>query len=355
MPASPWVVAAVSCVAAAVLFPVYRALVGKAMVQRFREAGPEHHLAKGQVPTGSGVVLLLLLAAAAAYAIFATEGGAYWEVSITVCLAAVVVGLLGLIDDRAKVLRGSEGLRARYKLPIMVAVGLILLYVIQHNFVVESGPQGGGIHLPWPAQAPLWLFYLAGLFVWLGALNGANFTDGLDGLLSTTTLVLLAGVFFALLDGSEPLALPASVGFGVLVAFLFFNWKPAKLYIGDSGALAVGALAAGLFLAKGWWLFLGLCALVWVIEVLSVMIQVASFRLTGKRPFLMTPLHHHFELAGWGERTTVFVFTALQVAGCIVAFAWLRYGVAYGLTGTAVLLAVIALLLLTYYKPVQRG
>ncbi len=262
----------------------------------------------------------------------------------------MAVGIVGLIDDRAKALRGSEGLKARYKLPVMIAVGIVLLYTIQQNFVVMGSPEGGGMQLPWPADAPLWLFYLAGLFVWLGALNGANFTDGLDGLLSTTTLVLLAGVFVALLDGSEPLALPASVGFGVLAAFLFFNWKPAKLYIGDSGALACGALAAGLFLAKGWWLFLGLCAVVWVVEVLSVIIQVGSYRLSGRRPFLMTPLHHHFELAGWGERTTVFVFTALQAAGCVVAFAWLRYGVAYGLTGTAVLLAIFALLLINYHK-----
>jgi len=355
MPASPWVVAVASFIAAIVLFAFYRSVAGKWMVQRFREAGPQHHLAKGQVPTGAGIVLILLLASAAVYAVAATGGGAYWEVSIAVCLASVVVGLLGLVDDRAKVHRGSEGLKARYKLPVMVAVGLVLLYVIQHNFTVLGGPQGGGMNLPWPAFAPLWLFYIAGLFVWLGALNGANFTDGLDGLLSMTTLVLLAGVFVALLDGSEPLALPASVGFGALAAFLLFNWKPAKLYIGDSGALAIGALAAGLFLAKGWWLFLGLCALVWVIEVLSVMIQVASFRLTGKRPFLMTPLHHHFELAGWGERTTVFAFTGLQIGGCVVAFAWLRFGVAYGLSGTAILLAVIALLLITYYKPAARN
>jgi phospho-N-acetylmuramoyl-pentapeptide-transferase len=123
--------------------------------------------------------------------------------------------------------------------------------------------------------------------------------------------------------------------------------------MGDTGSLTVGALVAGLFIAKGWWLFLGICAVVWVIEVASVMLQVASYKLTGRRILLMSPLHHHFELAGWGERRTVLVFSLLQAAGCLVAFLWLREGVLPGLVGLAVLLATIFFLILRYNKRVR--
>lgn len=264
------------------------------------------------------------------------------------------MGLLGFLDDRLKVKRGSEGLKARYKLPIMILVGVGLLYVVSVYFgELRLAAMLTGDQLPWPVHAPWWLYYPVGLFIWLGALNGANFTDGLDGLLSATTLVVLGGAFYALLDGHDPLALPAAVGFGALTAFLVYNWKPALIYMGDSGSLAVGALVAGLFIAKGWWFFLGLCVFIWVVNVASVIVQVVVFRLTGKRPLLCSPLHHHFELAGWGERRLVLVFTLLQALGCVVAFTWLRLGTDWGLAGTALLTGILALLLIKYHRRVR--
>jgi phospho-N-acetylmuramoyl-pentapeptide-transferase len=298
-------------------------------------------------------VILLLLAGGLVF-IFADPDLPSQRLGIYVCWCSALMGLLGWVDDSRKVKRGSEGLRARFKFPIMVVVGLLLLYLISTFYAqLALTPGFDASKVPWPVTAPWWVFYPVGLFVWLGALNGANFTDGLDGLLSCTTLVVFAGVFYALLDGTEPLAVPAAVGFGALVAFLIFNWKPALIYMGDTGSLAIGALVAGLFIAKGWWLFLGLCAVIWVIEVASVMLQVASFKLTGKRILLMSPLHHHFELAGWGERRTVLVFSLLQAAGCLVAFLWLREGVLPGLVGLALLLMVIFWLVLRYNKRVR--
>jgi phospho-N-acetylmuramoyl-pentapeptide-transferase len=352
---NPWLLAIISSFVSGALFAVYRYVLGRHMAQSFRDDGPAHHKLKGRVPTGAGIVLVLLLFIAGVVAIPYVEQGANNAlIGIYVCWAAVLMGLLGWIDDRRKVLFGAAGLRARFKFPVMVLVGLVLLYLIRVYFAdwqVEMAMTTA--KLPWPVFAPWWLYYPVGLFVWLGALNGANFTDGLDGLLSITTLVVLAGSFFALLDGVEPLALPAAVGFGVLAAFLVFNWKPALLYMGDSGSLAVGALVAGLFLARGWWLFLGLAVFVWVIEVLSVMLQVAVFRTTGKRILLMSPLHHHFELAGWGERTTVFVFLGLQLLGCATGFLWLRYGVLPGLLSSAGLVLLLAALLAIYHKRVR--
>jgi phospho-N-acetylmuramoyl-pentapeptide-transferase len=229
----------------------------------------------------------------------------------------------------------------------------VFLYFLFDYFSQLVATAPANLVLPWPAYAPWWIFFPVGLFVWLGALNGANFTDGLDGLLSSTTLIVLAGAFLALLDGREPLSVPAAVGTGALVAFLIYNWKPALIYMGDTGSLTVGALVAGLFMAKGWWLFLGLCAFVWVMEVASVILQVIWVRAIGHRLFLMSPIHHHFELAGWGERRTVIVFSLLQALGCVVAFLWLRRGVTYGVIGMAVLLAVFIALVWKYRKRVR--
>jgi phospho-N-acetylmuramoyl-pentapeptide-transferase len=340
---NPWWIALCSGVAAGVMFAAYRWLAGSRMDQRFREHGPSHHKLKGRVPTGTGIVFVILLliggAVAATQASTKVPGG---ELGAIVCWAAAAAGVLGFVDDRTKVRRGSDGLKARFKLPVMILIGMVLLYLLrQYHLEFTTNLALTHVKMPWPIYAPAWLYYPVGLFVWLGALNGANFTDGLDGLLACTTLVVIAGAFYTLLDAVEPLAWPAAIGFGMLLAYLIFNWKPALIYMGDSGSLAVGALVAGLFLAKGWWLFTGLAAVVWVIEVASVMLQVISFRTTGKRIFLMTPLHHHFELAGWGERRLVVVFTLLQALGGLTGFVWLRYGVPYGVAGMCLLIALI--------------
>jgi phospho-N-acetylmuramoyl-pentapeptide-transferase len=326
-PINPWLVALCSAVAAGLLFLAYRVYVGRMMPQRFREDGPSHHKLKGVVPTGTGIVFVILLFLGGIY-IFAVSGANLptERVGIYVCWAAALMGLLGWVDDGLKVRKGTEGLKARYKLVIMTIVGLGFLVLLSSYFAqasLNAQAMQPPLQMPWPVTAPWWIFYPVGLFIWLGALNGANFTDGLDGLLSCTTIVVLGGAFYALLDGSEPLAIPAAIGAGALVAFLIYNWKPALIYMGDTGSLAIGALVAALFMAKGWWLFLGLCCCVWVAEVGSVMLQVFWVRTFKRRIFLMSPLHHHFELAGWGERRTVIVFMVLQLFGCVTAFLWL--------------------------------
>jgi phospho-N-acetylmuramoyl-pentapeptide-transferase len=352
---NPWWIALLSGLAASAMFAGYRLLVGRRMDQAHREMGPLDHKKKGRVPTGTGIVFVVLLLVGGATALpHLNPGDPSTALGIIVCWAAAAAGLLGFIDDSAKVRRGSEGLKARFKLPVMILIGLVLLYLLRdYHTQFTTNLALTHIDMPWPIHAPGWLYYPVGLFVWLGALNGANFTDGLDGLLACTTLLVLAGTFYTLLDGIEPLTLPASIGFGMLLAFLVFNWKPALIYMGDSGSLAVGALVAGLFLAKGWWLFTGLAVVVWVVEVASVIIQVASYKLRGKRVFLMSPLHHHFEMAGWGERRTVVVFTLLQALGGLTGFVWLRYGVAYGLAGlTALILLIVGLIVVYRHKRV---
>lgn len=355
MTLNPWFLALISGLLAGAMLGGYRLTLGRRMGQRFRDDGPSHHKLKGFVPTGGGIIFVILLFLAGIF-IFAVSGGELVEerVGIYVCWAAALVGLLGWVDDSRKVKFGSAGLKARYKFPVQILVGLLLLYLLSTLFAdIAANPPAGVASLPWPVTAPWWLFYPVGLFIWLGSLNGANFTDGLDGLLSSTTLIVLVGAFIALLDGREPLAVPAAVGTGALVAFLIYNWKPAMIYMGDTGSLALGALVCALFLAKGWWLFLGLTVAVWVVEVGSVLLQVLWVRLFGRRLFLMSPIHHHFELAGWGERRTVVVFTLLQAFGCVVAFLWLRRGVEIGLLGTAILAAAWVILIVRYRRRVR--
>jgi phospho-N-acetylmuramoyl-pentapeptide-transferase len=353
---NPWWVAIGSGLIAAVLFLVYRRLIGRWMGQRFREDGPIHHKRKGFVPTGAGIVIAALLGISGILAaVYFATSSVSSEVGIYVCIAALLMGVLGYVDDWMKVKFGSEGLKARFKILVMIIVGLLFLYALSFYFhEIRLLAEQTGNPQPWPVYAPWWVYYPVGLFVWLGSLNGANFTDGLDGLLSSTTVVVLTGAFFALLDGSEPLALPASVGMGCLLAFLIFNWRPALMYMGDSGSLTVGALVAGLFLAKGWWLFLGLCVFIWVANVLSVILQVLSYRLFRRRILLCSPLHHHFEFAGWGERQIVFSFTAVQAFGCVVAFAWLRYGTVLGLVGALLLVALTIMLVWLNRKPAEE-
>lgn len=327
------------------LFFTYLRTVGARMDQAFRDAGPESHKLKGRVPTGAGIVLVVVSVGIAVWAWFALAD----LTTVAVFAAAALMGLLGFIDDRAKVTGGSAGLKARFKLPAMMVIGSLLLFIIRDQLL--HGHEFAFYREVWFLQLPLLVYYLLGLFIWLGAINGSNFTDGLDGLLGSTSLPIL--LFIVLPFGVTPHDLPVAFIIGLILAFLLFNWKPARLYMGDSGSLCIGALVAGLFLSTIWWLFLGLVAFIWVVEVLSVMLQVIYFRSTGgRRIFLMTPIHHHFELAGWKETTVVYVFTTLQAWGCLSAWLWLQVGVVPGIMSSLLLTATFIFLVLRYRKRV---
>lgn len=350
MPFSLTLVALCSMAVGLGLFWLYRKIVGGRMNQAFREDGPSHHLKKGRVPTGAGLVFVIGMLG---ISLLLVSGGAD-QPMIWVCLAAALMGLLGFVDDRAKVLGGSAGLKARFKFPAMLLVGALLLFHIRPDIAagLTQIMDGTITGVSFVLDLPNWLYYALGLFIWLGAINGSNFTDGLDGLLGTTTLASLLSMLFIfstmkLLPDTDILA--AAVIIGLLIAFLNFNWKPASIYIGDSGSLCIGAFVAGLALLSGLWLYLGLFAFIWVVEVLSVMLQVVYFKRTGgKRIFLMTPIHHHFELAGWKETTVVYVFAALQAWGCLSAWLWLMVGPIAGIASSVLLVMSFIFLVLRY-------
>ncbi|MBF6595641.1 MAG: phospho-N-acetylmuramoyl-pentapeptide-transferase [Thermaceae bacterium] len=247
------------------------------MGKQVRSDGPQSHLSKTGTPSMGGVGFLL--AAALVYALIGTDKLAgLW-------LLMLGLALLGLTDDLAGSLR--RPLKAREKLAVQVLMSLV--------FAVWASRQ---VHYtPYPV-----LDILIFTLVLMATSNAFNFTDGVDGLLASLTVVMMLP-FVGL-----PLA---QTMVGALLGFLWHNSPKASVFMGDTGSMALGALVGGLFILEGKLWYLPLVALIPVLEVLSVLIQVTYFRRTGRRFFRMSPLHHHFELSGWPESKVVFRFTVV--------------------------------------------
>jgi len=294
--------------------------------QQVREDGPESHRKKQGTPSLGGLAILGAVVAA-------TVVGISWvQVRLDRYNAQVwyvlgmagAFGLLGLFDDLAKMRDGStRGIPARYRILLQIAIALVFLRLMPHR--VEATPfqlsQWGFSEL---LNTSAWWGGLAwtvlGALVVVGSANAVNFTDGVDGLAATAVAVCalcLAVVF------QVPWGVPAVALAGAAAGFLWFNAHPAKIFMGDVGSLGMGAMLGGIAVATDrQWLF-ALCAVVFVVEVLSVMLQVVWFRCTGgKRLFRMTPIHHAFELRGWSEPQVVARFGLIGLlAGC-VALTW---------------------------------
>ncbi len=277
--------------------------------QSIREEGPERHYAKAGTPTMGGVLLLVALTIPCL--IFAGNNP-------EVLLALFVTlghGLIGFLDDFIKVvLKRSLGLKARQKLLGQIIMALALSYIASIYF-----GRGTDIWIPvWGVTIDFGaLYYLLIFVVLVGTTNAVNLTDGLDGLAAgTTTVAALAYAVVALSFGKPDLAVFCVALAGACLGFLRYNAHPAKVFMGDTGSLALGgALAAVAVMTKTEFLLV-IVGGVFVIEALSVIIQVISFKSTGKRVFKMSPIHHHFELSGWSETKVVTVF---WLAGAVFA------------------------------------
>ena len=293
---------AVSAALGPVIIPVLRRLK---MGQTERKEGVQSHLKKAGTPTMGG--LMILIAAAAASVFFIP---AFPKVG-PVLFLTLAFGVIGFIDDYLKVvLRRSDGLIAWQKLLLQFVVTLVFYF-----YMVRLSGVDLTLRLPFTGGRMADIGFLAIpllFFVVLGTVNGTNFTDGLDGLASSVTVVVAA--FFAvssmlLKGGIEPMA--AALG-GALAGFLVYNAYPAKVFMGDTGSLALGGFVAGSAYMLHMPLYILIIGLIYLIEVLSVMMQVSYFKMThGKRIFKMAPIHHHFELCGWSETKIVTVFTVV--------------------------------------------
>ena len=280
--------------------------------QSIRAEGPKSHQAKSGTPTMGGIFLIAGIVAA-------TLIQADWNVEIFLALF-ILIGhfILGFIDDYLKVVRkNNQGLLARYKLAGQILIAVVTT-LVANELLVDFEPT---IWIP-IVNEKIWagVMYLPFMFlVMVGASNAVNLTDGLDGLASGC--VAIAASCYAvicLLTGHNELAIFCAATVGACVGFLKFNFHPAKVFMGDTGSLALGGAFAAVGILSRTEILLAIIGFVFVCEALSVILQVISFKSTGKRIFRMSPIHHHFELGGWSEVKVVFVFwTVGLIAGII--------------------------------------
>ena len=275
----------------------------KQLGQTTREEGPKWHEVKTGTPTMGGVVFLIA-------AVISSSWVGVWQGNLTIGLGlllfiTLVYGLLGFLDDFIKIFKKRNlGLTSKQKLLGQIIGGIVFFsgYLINNLSTDLAIPFLGTIHLGW--------FYGVFILFWLvGFSNAVNLTDGLDGLVAgTASIAYSAYAIIAWQQQQTDVLIFCLSIIGSLIGFFFFNKKPAKIFMGDVGSLALGGgLAAVSILLKQEWSLL-LIGLIFVVETASVMIQVTSFKLTGKRVFKMSPIHHHFEMSGWSEWRVVLTF-----------------------------------------------
>ena len=301
---------AVSLVLGPVVIPFLRKLK---MKQTERVDGVQSHLKKAGTPTMGGIIILIAVIVTSMFYV-----RDYLRI-IPILFLTVAFGLIGFLDDYLKVvLKRSDGLLPMQKLALQIVVTAIFaFYLVQVAEVPLTMlvPFSGGYYwdIGWLAVPVLFVAVI-------GTVNGTNFTDGLDGLASSVT-VLVATFFTVVAIGTESGVEPITCAVvGALLGFLLFNVYPASVFMGDTGSLALGGFVAGTAYMLQMPLFIIIVGFIYLVEVASVIIQVTYFKKTGgKRIFKMAPIHHHFELCGWSETRVVAVFSVITALLCLIA------------------------------------
>ena len=301
---------ALSAIMGPVIIPVLRNLK---MGQTEREEGVKEHLKKAGTPTMGGVIILLSILITSLFYIRSNPQ------IIPVLFVTIGFGLIGFLDDYLKVvMKRSDGLFPKQKMALQIVVTAIFAYYLVKVAGISLKmlvPFSGGRYLDLG-----WLAIPVLFFAVIGTVNGVNFTDGLDGLASSVT-VLVATFFTVVAIGTKSGIEPVTGAVvGALLGFLLFNVYPASVFMGDTGSLALGGFVASAAYMLQMPLFIIIVGLIYLVEVLSVIIQVTYFKKTGgKRIFKMAPIHHHFELCGWSDTRVVAVFSIITALLCMVA------------------------------------
>ncbi len=296
------------------LIPVLRRLK---FGQEIREEGPAWHAKKSGTPTMGGIAI----AAAVVVAMIISALIFRFDVNSVICLSigALLYGVVGYADDHIKVInKRNLGLTSAQKFTAQLVVAVLVTVFSVYTGVIDTG-----IIIPFikrPVDLGIFTIILS-VFVQLAVVNSANLTDGLDGLATSVTLVV--AVFLAICAaklGNVPVCVFMSIVAAACLGFLFFNANPAKIFMGDTGSLFLGGcVALGAMMLK-LPLILIIAAGVYLCETLSVILQVASFKLTGKRIFKMSPIHHHFEMCGLNEKQIVLLFSITSAILCIISY-----------------------------------
>lgn len=301
-----------------VIIPWLRALKAG---QTIREIGPKWHNSKAGTPAMGGLIFIFT-AMIGTFVLCLITG--YWD-SALVFVFALVFGAIGFLDDFFKVKKKQNlGLKAWQKLALQLVVSAAYLFLLY-----KVGHLSARIWIPFTStRVPIkvWLYIFFAVFVIVGTVNAVNLTDGIDGLATGVTMPVM--IFFLVtalglkVNGDKTaLAIFPAVLLGGLAGFLCYNFHPAKTFMGDTGSLFLGGAVCGLAFALDMPLILVLVGIVYIVETVSVIMQVSYFKLThGKRIFKMTPIHHHFEMCGWSEVKIWVVFVSVSVVMCVVAY-----------------------------------
>ncbi|MFD0715136.1 phospho-N-acetylmuramoyl-pentapeptide-transferase [Paenibacillus sp. GCM10027626] len=273
--------------------------------QQVRTDGPQSHLKKQGTPTMGGIIIIL--AALLAFLKFSDKTISFWVLLVS----TLGFGLVGFMDDYIKIVfKRSLGLTAKQKLfgqLLFAIIVCVLLYQGNHSTVVSI--PGTGLELDFG-----WFYYPFVIIILFGTTNAVNFTDGVDGLLAGTGAIAFAAFALLALHGSQhESAILSAAMIGAQLGFLVYNAHPAKVFMGDMGSLGIGGGMAAVAILMKMEFLLVIIGGVFVLEMLSVILQVGSFKLRGKRIFKMSPIHHHFELSGWNEWRVVTTFWAVGI------------------------------------------
>lgn len=282
------------------------------MAQYVREEGPKSHLRKSGTPTMGGLIILGAVVLTSLLFIREHTG------MIPVMYTTLGFGLIGFLDDYIKVvMKRNLGLKPWQKMTLQIIITMIFLYYLHRYEKI-----GTDIIVPFTGESIElgMLYYPFAFLVILGTVNGANFTDGLDGLESGVTIIISVFLTAAAIEYQKDLSLITAAVTGSLLGFLLFNVYPAKVFMGDTGSLALGGFVVSTAVMLKMPLFLAMIAFIYLLEVMSVIIQVLYFKVTGgKRFFKMAPLHHHFEMCGWAETRIVVLFSTVTALMCLLA------------------------------------
>ena len=288
--------------------------------QMERDDGPQSHLKKQGTPTMGGIIIILsmIIVCVGLFLYYRVKEPQVANNLLPILFVSISFGMIGFIDDFKKlVLKNTKGISPAAKM-----IGLLIVAVGYTLYLTNVLKIGTDIVIPFVKTSitlPIWIYIPFAIFVMLGATNAINLTDGIDGLSSSvTTIILTCLTVIGIIFNIKEVTLFGSALSGACLGFLLFNLYPSKVMMGDTGSLMLGGAVAAMALYLKIPLLLLIIALIPILETLSVMIQVAHYKRTGNRVFKMAPLHHHFELSGWKENKVVSVFSIITLIVCII-------------------------------------
>ena len=287
-----------------------------------RKEGPQSHLKKQGTPTMGGVIMILVIVAVTAFCWYDyskdPQQANIAKNLLPLLFVTVGFGFVGFIDDLKKLIsKNTDGLSPKAKM-----FGLLIISVAYSLILTKVLNIGTDIIIPFAKTSltlPIWIYIPFAILVMLATTNAVNLTDGIDGLsTSVTTIIITCLTVISIIFGIKEVTIFGSILIGACLGFLLFNLNPAKVMMGDTGSLMLVGAIAGISLYMKIPLLLIIIAIIPIIETLSVMIQVAHFKRTGERVFKITPIHHHFELSGWKENKIVSVFSLITLLACVL-------------------------------------